>query len=257
MHLDVSITFQYFESNLWKIFTCCWRETNHRVFCIVLCCFVQLVTQSLKQCGSQHRIVCIYKTCFHYVLCHIFHLFFTPLIPFTQRLYLQCESAHFECYGRQRMQMSGQMLYGPKTITWKYIYRLHAKFRFGCNMHIILQQIYVNSTMLKVTGYTRSLTFVNLYRVFICIRLFTGLCRTVAVHICMGNVLLTTKCNSNVFFLFSNIFYPFKLGLNLELYWSSFWFSWIVENIIEIYFNFENGGFVCDENMWNVEKKYP
>lgn len=207
MHLDVSITFQYFESNLWKIFTCCWRETNHRVFCIVLRCFVQLVTQSLKQCGSQHRIVCIYKTCFHYVLCHIFHLFFTPLIPFTQRLYLQCESAHFECYGRQRMQMSGQMLYGPKTITWKYIY-LHAKFRFGCNMHIILQQIYVNSTMLKVTGYTRSFTFVNLYRVFICIRLYTGLCRSTHLH---GKCFIDNKMQFKCFFLFSNSFSPLNL----------------------------------------------
>lgn len=177
-----------------------------------------------------------------------FIFFFTPLIPFTQRLYLQCESAHFECYGRQRMQMSGQMLYGPKTITWKYIY-LHAKFRFGCNMHIILQQIYVNSTMLKVTGYTRSFTFVNLYRVFMCIRLFTGLCRSTHLH---GKCFIDNKMQFKCFFLFSN---SFKLGLNLELYWSSFWFSWIVENIIEIYFNFENGGFVCDENMWNVGKK--
>lgn len=150
------------------------------------------------------------------------------------------------------MQMSGQMLYGPKTITWKYIY-LHAKFRFGCNMHIILQQIYVNSTMLKVTGYTRSFTFVNLYRVFICIRLYTGLCRSTHLHgKCFIDNKMQFKC---FFFLFSNSFYPFKLGLNLALDWSSFWFSWIVENIKKMYFNFENGCFVCDENMWKCRRK--
>lgn len=105
-------------------------------------------------------------------------------------------SVHFQSYGRNRMQMSGQMLYGPKTITWKYIY-LHAKFRFGI-VHIILQRVYADSSMLKVTGSTL---------IYVC-KFFSYMCSVFAYnicycnikyrhreYICMENSLLTTKCN--------------------------------------------------------------
>lgn len=130
------------------------------------------------------RIVCIYKTCFHFVLCHIFHVVFSSLSIYLSLSTLisfhlpshDGVSVHFQSYGRNRMQMSGQMLYGPKTITWKYIY-LHAKFRFGI-VHIILQRVYADSSMLKVTSSTL---------IYVC-QFVTYMCSVFAYNICCCNI---------------------------------------------------------------------